>query len=62
VRGAGIELMELPVWYDVDDGETLAVLERELMGGERPAFAKVEGYDAKATREFLVERLARLNT
>ena len=62
VRVAEIELVELPVWYDVDDGETLAVLERELMGGERPAFAKVEGYEAKATREFLVERLARLNT
>ena len=64
VRGAGLELVELPVWYDVDDAETLAVLERELMGGERPKFAAVggpEGYDAKATREFLVERLARLN-
>lgn len=61
VRGAGLELVELPVWYDVDDGETLAVLERELMGGERPKFASIDGYDAKATREFLVERLARLN-
>jgi rSAM/selenodomain-associated transferase 1 len=64
VRGAGLELVELPVWYDVDDAETLAVLERELMGGERPPFAvsgHPDGYDAKATREFLVERLARLN-
>jgi rSAM/selenodomain-associated transferase 1 len=65
VRATGLELVELPVWYDVDDGATLAVLERELMGGERPGFAAAEspnGYDAKATREFLVERLARLNT
>jgi uncharacterized protein len=64
VRKAALELVELPVWYDVDDGETLAILERELMGGERPKFVAVgspEGYDAKATREFLVERLARLN-
>ena len=64
VKSAGLELIELPVWYDVDDAETLAMLERELMGGERPPFAvsgHTDGYDAKATREFLVERLARLN-
>jgi rSAM/selenodomain-associated transferase 1 len=58
VREAGLELVELPVWYDVDDGATLRVLEEELIGGRRPAFATVGGYDAKATREFLERRRA----
>jgi rSAM/selenodomain-associated transferase 1 len=53
---AGLEVVELPVWYDVDDAETLAVLERELVDGERPEFATVDGYDARATREFLKGR------
>jgi rSAM/selenodomain-associated transferase 1 len=57
-REAGIELVELPVWYDVDDAETLAVLERELVEGVRPGFATVDGYEAEATREFLVRRAA----
>lgn len=56
VKAAAVELVELPVWYDVDDAATLAVLERELLQGERPEFATVEGYDAKATREFLRAR------
>jgi rSAM/selenodomain-associated transferase 1 len=53
---AGLELVELPVWYDVDDAATLAVLESELLDGERPGFATVDGYDARATREFLKAR------
>jgi rSAM/selenodomain-associated transferase 1 len=53
---AGLELVELPVWYDVDDAETLTVLERELLEDVRPEFAAVDGYDARATREFLRER------
>lgn len=56
VREAGIELVELPKWYDVDDAATLAVLERELIHGERPRFAVVDGYDAEWTREMLAER------
>ena len=59
VRDAGIELVELPVWYDVDDAETLAVLEAELIEGKRPAFAGVDGYAATATREFLKARSRR---
>jgi glycosyltransferase A (GT-A) superfamily protein (DUF2064 family) len=55
---AGLEVVELPVWYDVDDAETLAVLERELLEGVRPGFAAVDGYDARATREFLRGRRA----
>jgi rSAM/selenodomain-associated transferase 1 len=59
VREAGIELVELPVWYDVDDAATLAVLEVELIEGKRPAFGKVDGYTAEATREFLRTRSGR---
>lgn len=56
VREAGIDLVELPVWYDVDDAETLAVLEAELLNGCRPVFATVDGYAAPATREWLMTR------
>jgi rSAM/selenodomain-associated transferase 1 len=58
VRAAGVELVELPTWYDVDDGATLAVLERELLEGKQPEFAKVEGYRAEKTKEFLERRRA----
>jgi glycosyltransferase A (GT-A) superfamily protein (DUF2064 family) len=57
---AGIEVVELPTWYDVDDAETLAVLEAELIEGTKPGFAAaegyVDGYDARSTREFLMGR------
>lgn len=56
---AGLELVELPKWYDVDDAVTLAMLERELLRGERPEFAALNGFDARWTREFLRERAAR---
>ena len=59
VRGAGLELVELPVWYDVDDAASLAVLEAELLEGQRPAFAREAGYDAVWTRNFLQARRAR---
>jgi rSAM/selenodomain-associated transferase 1 len=55
---AGLAVVELPTWYDVDDAATLAVLERELLHGERPAFATVNGYDAQATRGFLKGRVS----
>ncbi len=55
---AGIPLVELPLWYDVDDGATLRLLAAELLEGKRPAFAKVDGYDAHATRGFLRELAA----
>lgn len=59
VQDAHLELVELPKWYDVDDAVTLAVLEAEVIEGKRPAFASVNGYDAKASREFLQARSAR---
>ena len=58
-REAGLELVELPVWYDVDDAATLEVLERELLGGLKPSFAQVAGFDAQRTREFLAQRAAK---
>lgn len=57
VREAGLELVELPKWYDVDDAATLAVLERELLLDQRPEFAAMEGFDAQHTRAYLAERL-----
>jgi hypothetical protein len=60
VREAGLELVELPKWYDVDDAATLAVLQRELLDGEGPDFATVSGFDARWTREFLAERVGAL--
>jgi hypothetical protein len=57
-REAGLQLTELPKWYDVDDAETLVMLERELLIDEPPAFATVEGFDARWTREFLAERVS----
>ncbi len=53
VAEAGLQMMELPLWYDVDDGATLRVLADELLEGKRPPFVAVDGYDAKATRGFL---------
>lgn len=52
-REAGLDLVELPLWYDVDDGATLRVLAAELLDGQRPAFASVAGYNAVNTRSFL---------
>lgn len=56
VRGAGLELVELPTWYDVDEEVTLTVLEDELLQGRRPGFVTVDGYDARNTRQFLLDR------
>jgi hypothetical protein len=56
-REAGLELVELPVWYDVDDATSLAMLERELLHGETPEFANARGFDAQHTRSFLRERM-----
>lgn len=53
---AGIEVVQLPVWYDVDDAETLNLLEDELFEGKQPLFGTAEGFDAVATRAFLRAR------
>ena len=54
-RDAHLEVVDLPLWYDVDDQATLAVLERELLEGIPPAFTErsLSAYPAEATRSFL---------
>lgn len=56
-REAGLELVELPLWYDVDDAATLALLEAEVLHDTRPDFATMDGSEARSTRLFL-EHLA----
>ncbi len=53
----GIPVTEIPGWYDVDDAQTLRILEAEL-AGEHPPFAEpgLVGAPAAATRRFLQER------
>jgi len=53
VQSAGLELVELPTWYDVDDEATLKTLYDELIRGVAPSFATLQGYDARSTRELL---------
>lgn len=52
---AGLEVVHLPTWYDVDDGATLQVLASELLDGSRPHFATVDGYNAASSRAYLAE-------
>ena len=54
-RNASLELVELPLWYDVDDKATLGLLQAELLHATQPTFAAVPGYPAPHTREFLLE-------
>ncbi len=51
----GLPVVLLPTWYDVDDAETLAVLQAEL-AGTPPAFAPpgIVGAPARHTRAMLV--------
>jgi rSAM/selenodomain-associated transferase 1 len=56
IQAKGIELIELPTWYDVDDGATLAVLTDELLRDTPPPFAKTVGYPAPNSRQFLQHR------
>lgn len=54
ITSAGIELVELPLWYDVDDGATLKILSAELLEATPPPFTNVPGYPAPHSREFLL--------
>lgn len=53
-----VPVINVPGWYDVDDRQTLQLLETEL-AGERLPFAEtgLTGADAPATRQFLARRL-----
>jgi rSAM/selenodomain-associated transferase 1 len=53
-REVGLEVVLLPLWYDVDDAATLAVLHEELIDGKMPEFAALQGNEAPHTKEFLV--------
>ena len=57
-REAGLEVVELPLWYDVDDASTLGLLQAELLDGQRPEFAATNGGSAPQTRLYL-EALSR---
>ena len=46
IREAGLELVLLPTWYDVDDGATLELLAAELLASSPPFFTTVPGYPA----------------
>ena len=50
---AGLDVVTLPTWYDVDDAATLALLSGELLEDRWPGFAAMKGYAAPHTREFL---------
>ncbi len=50
---AGLPVVDLPLWYDVDDGETLRTLVAELLDGVQPQFATTQGFQAPATRNYL---------
>jgi uncharacterized protein len=54
-EAAAIDVVVLPLWYDVDDAATLDVLTGELLRGIAPTFTSVPGYPAEHTREFLRE-------
>jgi uncharacterized protein len=53
VRNIGVELVTLPMWYDVDDAETLTILRAELIDALMPEFTSLRGYPADHTRSFL---------
>src|ERR1700722_15913976 len=54
-KAAGIEVVVLPLWYDVDDGETLALLTAELLDDAPPPFVAVPGYRAEHTRAYIMQ-------
>lgn len=54
-REVGVAITNVPMWYDIDDAASLAMLEAELARGT-PPFSDIPGADASATRGFLAER------
>lgn len=53
IETIGVELVTLPLWFDVDDAVTLSVLRSELIDGLQPDFASLPGYVAEHSRLFL---------
>jgi len=50
---ANLEVVVLPLWYDVDDAATLDILTSELLRGTPPPFTSIPGHPATHTRSFL---------
>jgi rSAM/selenodomain-associated transferase 1 len=55
IQRIGVELVTLPLWYDVDDAVTLSILRSELIDNLQPDFASLAGYPAEHSRSFLKE-------
>lgn len=55
-REAGLQVVNVPGWYDIDDGETLRLLEDELAGRPLPLDHGIRGADARHTRAFMTHR------
>jgi len=52
----GLAITNVPGWYDVDDAESLALLQRELAGEPLPFAPAGSGATAPATRAFFAQR------
>jgi rSAM/selenodomain-associated transferase 1 len=52
-KSANLETVILPLWYDVDDATTMAILTAELLHNTPPPFTTTPGHPAKHTRAFL---------
>lgn len=50
---AHLPVVRLPMWYDIDDAETFAILEAELAGKALPFATTLRGGPARATRALL---------
>ena len=57
----GVPVVNVPGWYDIDDAESLSLLQAELAGEQLPfAQAGLSGAPAPATRSYLAAREAPL--
>jgi rSAM/selenodomain-associated transferase 1 len=50
---SNLEIVVLPLWYDVDDAASLEILKGELLRNIPPRFTVMAGYAARYTHEFL---------
>jgi hypothetical protein len=53
IQRIGVELVVLPLWYDVDDAATLSLLRSELIDNIQPDFTSLPGYVAEYSQRFL---------
>jgi uncharacterized protein len=52
-NAARLDVVVLPLWYDVDDAASLSILREELLHHVQPSFTETSGYAARWTRDFL---------